>query len=166
MKKLLLILLSALVLSSCGPSQKDAVAYNNQLVQIQQSLQPKIVQIEQKIALAIQGKDNQKVTDALNEATKTIEDEQKNVESLKFGGDDFGMKKSLLEACDFMKKVYKDEYPKMLAPQMAGTATPIDTQNMQTAVLNIQKRGTAVGEKFMKSQQEFAKKYNIMLMQQ
>ncbi|MCF3109702.1 hypothetical protein LL912_13055 [Niabella sp. CC-SYL272] len=161
MRKFYLILMSAIVLISCGGNQKQAVEYNNQLVKIQQEVAAEA----QKFGQLTQTADSAQAYHTLADLSTYVNDEAKKAEALQFDGDDFGMKASLLDGFRFFKKVLGEDFKKILGLRFS-TAPPADAQQqMQLIVTNIQKEGQDIDKKFLDAQQQFAKKYKIQLRQ-
>ncbi|MBO9619445.1 MAG: hypothetical protein J7539_10460 [Niabella sp.] len=166
MKKITLIVLSAISLASCGLNQKKAVDYNNGLVKIQQEAALAVVNAENQIGAAITAKDSAKAIQLMDDAAAKVDGYQKQIDSLKFDGDDFGMKAALNETIAFMKNFYGVTYKKWLGIQFSPDPTPADQQTAQALLTESQKGGGDLDKKFLQAQQQFAKSHNIKLIQQ
>lgn len=162
MKKIFLALMGSFVLASCGNNQKQAVAYNNNLVKIQQE-----VGVEaQKFGQLVQTTDSAQAYKLVANLSAYIKDEEKKAAALQFDGEDFGMRTALLNGFRFFDNALGNEFKKILALRFAA-APPADArEQMQQIVTDIQKKGQNIDRKFTIAQRRFAEKYNIILQQQ
>ncbi|ANH82596.1 hypothetical protein A8C56_17890 [Niabella ginsenosidivorans] len=154
------------MLGSCGLNQKKAVDYNNSLVKIQQEAGLTIVNAENQINTAITGGDSAKAGRLMRETANFVRNAQKKLDSVKYEGEDFGMKAALAETLAFMNQVYAKDYQQWLRLQFAANPNPADLQKAQALMAGDHEKGTDLDKKFLSAQEQFAKNHNIRLIRQ
>lgn len=153
------MLVCTVVQASCGNNQKQAVAYNNNLIKIQQEVGAEA----QKFGQLVQTTDSAQAYQLVADLSAYIKEEERKAAALQFSGEDFGMKAALLSEFRFFDNALGNEFKKILALRFAA-APPADArQQMQQIVNNIQKEGRDIDRNFTNAQRKFAKKYNILL---
>lgn len=163
MKKLIYIpVLAVIFLFSCKPSQKEAVAYNNEMVGIQQDVSSETLKLSNQIGTA----DSSAAYALLDKLSSGLAEQKKKVDALSFKGDDKGMKNALLDAFKYFDKVFHEDYKKILDIRFTKPLPENAQAQIMDIVNKITKEGTGIDEKFKQAQMSFAKDYNIMLINQ
>ena len=169
MKKLLLFFVAAATLASCNLSKKqDAVKYNDAIVAQTDKINMRFIEITDAITVI----DMTKAEELRKTAVQDCETATKTVTELgAFDGDETFQKAALVYISD-LKSMAENEFKSMF--ENLGTIVKIAGENPEEAEklqkeleatgTEVEKKDNASSEKFLGAQRDFAKKYDIKLL--
>lgn len=166
MKKILagfLVLVSTLfTFTGCNLlGQGKALDYNNTIVNLQEAIVREVVSFtnnlsaEELDATAMQAQHEKLV--------KTIDDNITKLENLKALPDDKGLKQSSLDLFKFYRKTVNEDFKVMMDILTKDNSTEEDLKKVTEITEKFASDEEPIHDKFIKSQEEFAKKYGFQL---
>lgn len=157
-KKILLVagLCFAFVLSGCQDTQK-AVAYNDQIVAIQNDIVVKFLGFTQEI----QGMDSADAQSARQKVLIQVEEGIRKAERLRFDGDDKQFKMAFMQLLGFYKKVITKDYQELVALAYTQHKPADHADKINALVARFTKEEEKYDLKFAAAQKKFAQAYNF-----
>lgn len=157
-KKILLVaaLCFAFILSGCQETQK-AVAYNDQVVAIQNDIIVRFLSFTREI----EGMDSMDAQAARLQVLAQVEAGIKQAQQLKFEGDDKQFKAAFMDLLRFYKKVVAKDYQELVALVYTQNKPADQADKINALVARFTKEEEKYDLKFANAQKEFAQAYNF-----
>jgi len=158
-KKILLVaaLGFAFVLSGCQDARK-AVAYNDQVVAIQNDIIVKFISFTKEI----ENMDSADAQAARRQVLVQVEAGIKQAQQLKFEGDDKQFKMAFMDLLQFYKKVVAKDYEELIALAYTQNKPPDHADKINALVARFSKEEEKYDLKFANAQKQFAQTHNFI----
>ncbi len=154
-----LLILAAFLLSSCGPSDKEIIAYNDEIV-AQQSL---VIIAENELLTAISNKDSNIIPMAYNDLLYQIDKSITTTNEIIEIDNNLSLKNAALNLFNTYKKVVKNDYVDII--ELSLTPESIYTKSMDSIFIiksqKINQELNDANQKFFDTQKSLSEKYNI-----
>lgn len=162
MRRIIFPFLSAILIflfSSCGPSEKDIIAYNDEIV-VQQNA---IIIAENELLTAISNRDSNIVPIAYDDLLFQIEKSINAVNEVSEMDEEFSLKKVALSMFNKYKKIVKNEYKEVIEltflPASEYTKEKDSIFMIKSAKIN--EELNQANQQFFDTQQNLSKKHGI-----
>ncbi len=141
------------------PSTKDAVKYNDKIV----NLQEKVV----KAMMAIfETEDDAEIARRHAHAIATVEDAVKTLKAMKPYKDNTQLRDTAVKVFEFYESICQNEYREMIEiKKKGGEPSPEDQARMEQLLTGIEDRESALDAEMSAVQREFASKHGCELVQ-
>lgn len=147
----------AFILSGCQDTRK-AVAYNDQIVAIQNDIIVKFLGFTKEIG----GMDSANAQAARLRVLGQVEEGIKKAQQLRFEGDDKQFKMAFMDLLQFYKKVVAKDYEELIALAYTQDKPAGQADKINALVARFTKEEEKYDLKFARAQKQFAQSYNFI----
>lgn len=164
MKKIFLLLgiVFAATMISCGPTTDDAIKHNDSIVADQKEM----LDLESDFVNAIvDGKDESAIKKAYSKYTDFLEEMEKKYSEMDSFDDKDTFRKAMIDLIKEFKDVAENEYDEMVKiyTKDADALTDADFEKWEDLTDAVDNKESKANDKFLDAQKEFAKEYNFEL---
>lgn len=155
--RLVAALCFAFLLSGCQDTRK-AVAYNDQIVTIQNDIIVKFLSFTKEI----EDMDSANAQAARLRVLRQVEEGIRKAQQLKFEGDDKRFKMAFMDLLQFYKKVVAKDYETLIALAYTQDKPAGHADKINALVARFTKEEEKYDLKFARAQKQFAQSYNFI----
>lgn len=158
-KALIFLVVNTLVAYSCGNTKKQAVEFNNKIVDSQSVIVKKMLDLSSDEATNDTSIMEQKRLELISTIDQSIQ-VVKNIKPFRYGEE---FQNAALQLFNFYKQVANNEYREIIEILKKENINADDQERLKAINDKISKEEKVLDEKFMNKQREFATKYGFSL---